>query len=142
MGSPATRIQGEDANGVVQEQGFVGDSPKVHSGFIPSSYDPDLTMDGTAQSGALATGATKVQFCNLGATTEAIRVAFGSTALIAEANLTIAAAAATTGYYIPALADAGSGACVTLTVPSVATHYAVANAVATDVQVVTVNQGV
>lgn len=145
MGSPATRIQGEDDLGVVQEMEMVGNGIKVNSStFTPSSYDADLTMNGTAQSGAIATGAVKIQFCNLGATTEAIRVAFGSTALIAEGNLTIAAAAATTGYYIPALADAGAGACVVLGVPTEALggFYAVANAVAGDVQVVTVNQGI
>ena len=77
--------------------------------FTPSQYDADLTMDGTAQTGAIATGATKIQFVNLGATTEAIRVAFGTSALDAGNNLTIAAAAATTGYYIPAEAEGGSG---------------------------------
>ena len=121
-----------------------GESVLVNSGFMPGSYDPDLTMNGTAQSGAIATGATKLQFCNLGLTTEAIRVAFGSTALEAEGNLNIVAAAATTGYYIPSLTDAGAGACVVLVVPTAALggFYAVANAVALDVQIVAVNQGI
>ena len=113
-------------------------------GFKPSSYDANLTMDGTAQSVALATGvklgAGRIHVVNTGATTEAIRVAFGTSAANAEANLTIAAAAATTGYYIPAIAD-GIGE-ATLGVPALATHYAVANAVAADTQVVAVTQGV
>ena len=110
--------------------------------FTPSSYDADLTMDGTAQTGAIATGATKIQFVNLGATTEAIRVAFGTSASDAGTNLTIAAAAATTGYYIPAEAEGGTQSIVVLGVPTSATHYAVANAVAADTQDVAVNQGV
>ena len=110
--------------------------------FTPSSYDADLTMDGTAQTGALATGATKVQFANLGATTEAIRVAFGTSASDAGDNLNIATGAATTGYYIPAAADAGGASVAILGVPVTATHYAVANAVASDTQTVAVNQGV
>jgi len=110
--------------------------------FTPSSYDADLTMNGTAQTGALATGATKVQFGNLGATTEAIRVAFGTDAADAALNLTIVAAAATTGYYIPASAEGGANAFAVLGRPKLATHYAVANAVALDVQVVTVTQGI
>lgn len=112
-----------------------------HVVFVPSTYSADLTMDGTAQSGAIATGAKKIQFCNLGATTEAIRVAFGTSASEAEGNLNIAAAAATTGYYIPAAADAGSQSVAVLGVPPSATYYAVANAVAADTQKVTVNQG-
>lgn len=114
--------------------------------FTPSSYDADLTMDGTAQTGALATGVKLgqgvVQFCNLGATTEAIRVAFGTSAADAGNNLNIAGSLATTGYYIPAAADAGSAAFVVLGVPLDATHYAVANAVLGDTQTVAVNQGV
>lgn len=110
--------------------------------FTPSVYSTELTMDGTAQSGALSSGTLKVQFVNLGATTEAIRVAFGTSAADAEGNLNISAAAATTGYYIPAATQSPSGHIVTLGVPKAATHYAVANAVASDTQTVIVNQGV
>ena len=110
--------------------------------FTPSSYDATLTMNGTGQAGALATNAQKVYFGNLGATTEAIRVAFGTSSADAIANLTISAAAATTGFYIPAAADAGANAFQVLGVPELATHYAVANAVAADTQDVTVTQGV
>jgi len=110
--------------------------------FTPSSYDADLTMDGTAQTGAIATGATKIQFVNLGATTEAIRVAFGTDATDARNNLNVLAGAATTGYYIPAEAEGGSQSVVVLGVPAAAEYYAVANAVATDTQVVAVNQGI
>jgi len=119
-----------------------GGSAKETSLFTPSSYDADLTMNGTAQTGALATGAKKVQFGNLGATTEAIRVVFGESAADAALNLTIVAAAATTGYYIPAAAEGGANAFQVLGIPSLATHYAVANAVAADVQAVTVTQGI
>ena len=109
-------------------------------GFTPSSYDADLTMDGTAQSVALATDATRISVTNRGATTEAIRIAFGTSAANAEANLTIAAAAATTGFYLPAIADAEGS--VVLDAPALATHYAIANAVASDTQVVSVTQGI
>lgn len=109
-------------------------------GFSPSSYDADLTMDGTAQSVALATGAKSIVVTNRGVTTEAIRVAFGTSAADAEANLTISAAAATTGFWIGAAVDSFNPTAV-LGVPSTATHYAVANAVASDTQVVSVTQG-
>ena len=115
-------------------------------GFTPSSYNTNLTMDGTAQTFALATGVARgqgyVHICNLGATTEAIRVAFGTDATDAGDNLNIAAEAATTGYYIPAAADAGGASCVILGAPSNATHCAVANAVAADTQTVAVTQGI
>ena len=110
--------------------------------FIPSQYDTNLTMDGSAQSVVLATGVTKVYFANQGAVTEAIRVAFGTSAANAEANLNIAGGLATTGHYIPAAANAGSQSAQTLGVPTLATHYAVANAVAADTLVVSVTQGV
>ena len=109
--------------------------------FIPSIYSANLTMDGTAQGIALTADMTKVQFVNLGVTTEAIRVAFGTSELDAEANLTIVAAAATTGYYIPASHEGGYQYVVVLGVPEDATHYAVANDVAADTQLVDVNQG-
>jgi hypothetical protein len=108
--------------------------------FTPSQYDADLTMDGTAQSVALATGASKLRIVNTGATTEDIRLVFGSSASAAETNLGIAAAAATTGMVIQPEAD-GVGT-VVIGVPSGATHYAVANAVASDTQVVNVTQGI
>lgn len=112
-----------------------------HNAFVPSTYATDLTMDGTAQSVAVATGATKLYVVNLGATTEAIRVAFGTSAADAEGNLNIAAAAATTGYYIPAAADAGSASTITLGIPTAATYFAVANDVAADTQGVAITQG-
>jgi len=117
------------------------------SGFAPSDYDTDLTMDGTAQGVALATGVKlgqgSVHFNNRGATTEAVRIAFGTSELDAESNLNMttdgAPERATTGYYLEAVAD-GQGS-VTLRVPATATHYAVANAVDSDTQVVSVTQG-
>ncbi len=117
-----------------------GGATYVNDGFSPSQYDADLTMDGTAQSVALATGVGKVKVVNRGATTEAIRFAFGTSALNAESNLNIAAAEATTGDYIPSIADGEPAD--PYKVPALATHYAVANAVALDVQVVSITQGV
>ena len=114
---------------------------QAHTSFIPSQYDADLTMDGTAQSVALATGTTKLRVVNKGATTEDIRIAFGTSSANAEANLTIAAAAATTGMLIVPPVDGGSPFEI-LGVPANATHYAVANAVASDTQVVNLTQGV
>ena len=114
------------------------------SGFTPSSYDVDLTMNGTAQAVALASGAERIHVVNRGATTEAIRVAFGTSASNAQGNLSMttdgAPEHATTGYYIPAIAD-GIGEAV-LGTPALATHYAVANAVDSDTQVVSITQGV
>lgn len=144
------------ASGVFDDnQGTLTDLPvaldhkgRVKTGanpFVPSSYDVDLTMNGTAQGVALATGVKngggKIRIVNRGATTEAIRVAFGTSEANAEANLAISAAAATTGYWIGTAAD-GHKAEVILGVPADATHYAVANAVASDTQVVSVTQGV
>lgn len=107
--------------------------------FKPSSYDADLTMDGTAQSAALASGARRLRVVNRGATTEGIRIAFGTSADNAEANLTISTGAATTGLFLNAAAD-GNGEII-LGIPDNATHYAVANAAASDTQVVNITQG-
>ena len=142
--NPVT-ILGVDSNGDSEELSTRGSGlPTTDTGFKPSSYDANLTMDGTAQSVALASGvslgAGRIHVANTGATTEAIRVAFGTSAANAEANLNIAAGAATTGYYIAAIAD-GIGEAI-LGVPELATHYAVANAVASDTQVVAITQGV
>lgn len=122
-------------------QRFVSDAGRVIDAFRPSSYDADLTMDGTAQSVAIATGAARLRITNRGATTEAIRVAFGTSAANAESNLNIAAAAATTGVYIGAAVD-NYPASILLGIPANATHFAVANAVASDTQVVSIEQGV
>jgi hypothetical protein len=119
----------------------------IPSGFTPSDYDTDLTMDGTAQGVALASGVKlgggKIHVANRGATTEAIRIAFGTSEVNAESNLNMttdgAPEHATTGYYLEAVAD-GPGS-VVLRVPATATHYAVANAVDSDTQVVSVTQG-
>ena len=113
----------------------------VADGFKPSSYDADLIMDGTAQAVALATGTGRVRVYNQGATTESIRFAFGTSAADAQANLTIAAAAATTGLLIPAQADNQVQSIQLLGVPDLATHFAVANAVAADTQAVNIIQG-
>lgn len=113
----------------------------IKAAFTPADLSDNLTMDGTAQVIALSADTTKLQITNLGATTEAIRVAFGASSAEATANLTISTGAATTGYYIPAIADAGAGAVREPGVPSDATHVAIANAVAADTQTVLVVQG-
>lgn len=112
-------------------------------GFTPSAYDTDLTMEGTAQSVALATGVTRIRITNRGASTEAVRVAFGTSALDAESNLNIAGALATTGVFLPAVVSTTdqSGIVHILGVPALATHYAVANAVVDDTPIVSVEQG-
>jgi len=124
---------------------FVKDSSP--EGFAPAQDDiQDLTMDGTAQVIALSAGvklgAGKVVIFNQGATTESIRYAFGTSSANAAANLTISAAAATTGILVPAYADYGL-LCRTdpIRIPALATHLAVANAVAADTQAVQVIPG-
>jgi hypothetical protein len=114
---------------------------QILNDFTPNAYDADLTMDGTAQSLALKNDTTVVDIYNHGATTEDIRVAFGASAAAAETNLTIATGAATTGYIIPPEGDNIEHCRMRLGVPSGSTHVAVANAVATDVQVVSIAQG-
>jgi hypothetical protein len=116
----------------------------VSDGFKPSQdYISDLVMNGTAQAVALASGTNRVVIWNQGATTETIRYAFGTSQANAEANLTISAAAATTGIKVPAYADFGI-LCMTnpIGVPALATHIAIANAVAADTQAVQLIQGV
>lgn len=141
-------VDGRDNNGNVKRVRVNVSNGSVQSmdSFKPSQYDADLTMNGTAQSVALASGVSlgngRIYVANRGATTEAIRVAFGTSAANAEANLNIAAGAATTGHYIGAAADVGSQSAQILGVPALATHYAVANAVAADTQVVSITQGV
>lgn len=117
--------------------------------FTPTSAgSARLTMDGTAQGGAIGSGVTKLQVYNKGATTEDIYVGFGSTQTEADDNLTMttdgAPEKATTGHLIPAVADAGSAALQSLNVPSAAIggFYAVANAEDGDTQVVSISQGV
>lgn len=131
---------GKDSGGIDHSLSVNGNGVLSGSSITPSSYDADLTMDGTAQGVALSSGARVIEVINRGATTEAIRVAFGTSELNAEANLTISTGAATTGRYIPSPAD-GKGEAI-LGVPANATHYAVANAVASDTQVVSIIQGV
>ena len=111
-------------------------------GFTPADLSDNLTMNNTAQFITLSADTTKLQITNLGAATEAIRVAFGTSEGTAGDNLTIVTNAATTGYYIPSIADAGAGAIREIGVPSGATHVAIANAVAADTQTVLVVQGV
>lgn len=128
-------VQTHDATGA----GFVSDT-----GFKPSQdLISDLTMNGTAQTVALSSSTRRVVIWNQGATGEVVRYAFGTSQANAEANLTISAAAATTGIKIPAFANFGV-MCNTGPIgkPTLATHIAVANAVATHVQLVQIIQGV
>jgi len=120
---------------------FLASDAETQGAFKPSQYDADLTMDGSAQAVALASGVTRVRFVNRGVTTEAIRVAFGTSAANAQANLTIVSGAATTGEWIGAAADQYNPEYMP-GVPANATHYAVANAVLGDTQVVSITQGV
>ena len=115
--------------------------PAVGDGFRPSAYQTDLTMNGTAQSVALATGATRIRVVNHGATLNAIRVVFGTSAGNAESNLNIASGAATTGVWVGSAPDGFTPELI-LGVPTNATHYAVANDVNGHTQVVTIEQGV
>lgn len=113
--------------------------------FTPSSTGSAvLTMNGTAQSGALSTGVTKLCVYNKGATTEDIYLAFGATALEAEGNLTHSTDHATTGHLIPNKADMPNAAYQIVNVPSAAYggYYAVENDTAGDIQVVVISQGV
>jgi len=111
--------------------------------FKPSQdYISDLTMDGTAQAIAIATGASRITIFNQGVTTESIRYAFGTSQANAEANLTIAAAAATTGIIIQPYADFSDLCYQLIGIPSLATHVAIANNVASDTQAVQIVQGV
>lgn len=110
--------------------------------FTPSSYDSDLTMDGTAQTGAIASGASKLKVTNRGAATEPLRIAFGETAAAAEANLTISGGEATTGDYIPANSNANGAITEFFGIPVNAKFYAIANDSAGDTQTVSVTQGV
>ena len=112
--------------------------------FTPSSVgSSSFTMDGTAQGEAIASGVTKLQVVNTGVTTEAIYVSFGTTQVAADTQLAIAAAAATNGYYLPSPVDAPTVSPI-INVPAayVGGFYAIANAVAGDVQDVIVSQGV
>ncbi len=112
--------------------------------FSPSQYDPDLTMNGTAQSVALATGVLKLKVINRGSTTEAIRFALGTSAANAEGKLNMttngAPERAVTGDYLPAAADQGDGK-EFYGVSEGMTHYAIANAVDSDTQIVSITQG-
>ena len=123
-----------------------GGAAHTADGFKPSQYDADLTMDATGEALALATGvklgAGRVHIVNQGATTEAIRVAFGISESDALTNLTIVTNAATTGYYMPSNVDVPGAGTAVLGVPALATHIAIGPAVAADTQLVSVTQGV
>jgi len=110
--------------------------------FTPIQYDADLTMDGTGQATAIATGVTRLRITNSGATTEDIRLAFGASSAAAVTALTVTGspAAATTGMLIKPTVDSTEGYEV-IGVPTTATHFAIANATGGDTQVISVTQG-
>ena len=115
--------------------------------FTPSEYDEDITIvAGTTQYGELAAGvklgAGKVTFFNRSATTHDARVVFGTSEANALANLNVVTAVATTGYYIPAMADGGAASKLVLSVPALATHYAVLNATTLKTPTVAITQGI
>lgn len=113
-----------------------------HVSFVPSDYSASVTIvAGTASTGAIATGATKIMFANVSATTVDALVAFGTSAADAATNLTIAGGVGTTGYWVPAAVDSAAGV-VTLGVPSGATHYAIVNDAGVETPTVRVIQGV
>ena len=115
-------------------------SAKVVSGTYETAYEGTLTMDGTAKVVAVGTGCRGVRVTNTGATTEAIRVAQGVDSTDAGDNLTIVAAAATTGTYITALADGSSASVREIIFDPSTTHFSIANAVASATQVVIYEQ--
>ena len=124
-----------------------GGATHTADGFKPSQYDIDIIIvAGTTQYGVLATGvklgAGRVKFVNRSATTHDARIAFGTSEANALANLTVAGGLATTGYYLPAIADGGAISSVVLGVPALATHYAILNATAAKTPTVAVTQGV
>ena len=128
-------------------ESHINNAQRVNTiGFTPSAYSADLTMDATGEALALATGVKKgagqVYIVNNGATTEAIRVVFGTSETDALSNLTIVAGAATTGVYLPSNVDVPGGGIALLGVPGTATYVAVGPAVAGDTQTVAITQGV
>jgi len=119
-----------------------GGAPKETGLFTPSSYSASITIvAGTAQSGAIADGAKKIQFSNVGGTTEDVLISFGTSSADAIANLTVLGGIGTTGYFIPPTVDSSAGVAI-VGVPSNGAYYAVVNANAADTPTVKVIQGV
>lgn len=127
--------------GAINREFTNGAANVVDRGFTPLQYDADLTMDGTGKSEALASGARSLLIYNQGATTEDLRVAFGTSSANAITALTVSGSRATTGLYMPAAVDNVAFGAVKLGVPDGMTHYAMANATASDTQVVSITQG-
>ena len=137
------------SSGAIDSSGnyVAGGTTHVADGFKPSSYDVDITIvAGTAQYGALATGvklgAGRVKFVNRSATTHDARIVFGTSEADCLTNLTVSGGLATTGYYLPAIADGGAISATVLGVPALATHYGILNATAAKTPTVAVTQGV
>lgn len=120
--------------------GGVGAGPNSSVLTLSSYSDTALTMNDTAQGVALATGATKLQVTNTGATGLTCQLAFGTSELDAEGNLNIAGGGSTTGALIlPAVDGAGS---YVFGIPVGSTHYAIANTDTGEAPVVYIAQGV
>lgn len=113
---------------------------QVYDGFIPKTYSLDLVMNGTGLATALTLVGGRIRVVNRGATTEDIKIAFGASSALAITALGIAGSRALTGLFIPAHTQGLATAI--LGVPEGATHYAVANATASDTQTVSITQGI
>ena len=100
----------------------------------------DLTMDDSVQGVLIRSGQVAVDIYNTGATTEGIYVAFGTSEVDAETNLTLSTDHATTGYWVPPEGDSAVHCRQRFTVPTGATHFAVGNDTASDTQVVRICQ--
>lgn len=115
-------------------------------GFVPSSYDAnlDVTVAGTPVSMSLPTGvsrgAGRIHVTNLGATSENMRLAFGTSIANAENNLTVSGGIGTTGMTIVPVVDGGQPQEIGVPVNAVA--VAVVNAVASDTPEMAVVSGV
>lgn len=136
---------------LVDENGTPEQAVRNSAGAIPvfagikiSSYTPDLIMSATGTAFALATGiklgAGGVKVTNLGVTTEAIRVAFGTSEADALLNLTIVAGAATTGDYLPSNVDVPGAGVEKYRAGKLDTHCAVGPAVAGKINAVAISE--
>jgi hypothetical protein len=131
-GAPYTRINDKLAINTAIAGGGVS--------FTPSIYGTPVTITaGLASVGALASGVSRVKFINDGVGD--VKIAFGTDAADAEANLTISGGVATTGEPLDDIAAWGAAGILTLNVPAAATHYAICNGTAAETPTVTVNQG-
>jgi len=126
-------------------RGLKGTNGAAHvlDGFNPSieySANLNVTVAGTEVSAALVTGAVRVQIANIGASTENMRFAFGTSDANAKANLNETGGIGTTGILVIPVVDGGQPQI--LRIPALATHVATVNAVASDTPELTLVQGI